>query len=108
MKLMIERKYLNNKWELIKLLFGKSNGIVLNIGNITFDENDSLIIHSHKNIESSIAVKVMEDGSLKVALSPPSTQHNFITKGIDTIFIDSVLKATLAPIFIETKKLKRK
>lgn len=51
---------------------------VINVPNITFEIGESLIIHSAAGIDKSVAVRCEPDGRLRVFLSPPSVDKNFI------------------------------
>jgi hypothetical protein len=50
----------------------------LEIPNVTFEIGESLIIHSAAGIDKSVAVRCEPDGRLRVFLSPPSVDKNFI------------------------------
>lgn len=89
--LKIQKKYFTI-WQRLKFLFGVMDGVVLKIPNITMEENESLIIHSFKGSETTVAVKSNGNGSLRVLFAPPSVDTNFIDVENGVLDIEPELK----------------
>ncbi len=90
-RLRIGKQYLSLAARL-KILFGMSNGIILQVPNITMEENESLIIHSYKGNDTTIAVKTNDDGALRVLFSPPNTRKDFIDVSSGELDIEPELR----------------
>jgi len=66
------------KWQLIKFLFGRKSALQLNVSNISLDKMESLILHSPGGVQTSVAVKANEDGTLRVLFSPPRIDLDYV------------------------------
>ncbi len=105
MRLKIPTKYLG-KWLLIRAAFRTIAGIELNIPNITLEKNDSIIIHSYLGVETSLAVKTNENGSLRVLFSPPMTVENYVDVNDGWIKPDNTFRRLVTQKIVKKKKRK--
>ena len=78
---------------LLKMFFGRANGVILPLPNMTLDEKESIIIHAPSGAQTTVAIKVNPDGSLRILLSPPSIDKDYIDVKAGQTFPDAIFSS---------------